>query len=119
MFGTAFAPLVPPFAGIFKEHSVAAEVHAAVGPPEAHRRIGAVERRSAVLRTLIERLGDNHGVTGGEGIDFVLVASTKLIKTRPHRPTAAVHIKLRLASSPAFLEIWLVMNMLSQLVRDT
>ena len=70
-----------PFAGIFKEHSLAAGIHVVVVPPEAHWRIGAVERRNAVLRTVIERLVDNHGVVDGEGIDFVLIAATQAINS--------------------------------------
>ena len=70
-----------PFSGVLKEHSIAAGIHVVVVPPEAHWRIGAVERRNSVLRTVVEKLVDNHGIVSGEGIDFVLVAATQAINS--------------------------------------
>ena len=70
-----------PFQGVFKEHALAAGIHIIVVPPEAHWRIGAVERRNAVLRTIVDKLVDNHGVTNAEGVDFVLVAAVQAINS--------------------------------------
>ncbi|CAK8998303.1 Putative RNA pseudouridine synthase [Durusdinium trenchii] len=87
-----------PFSGVFKEHSIAAGIHVVVVPPEAHWRIGAVERRNSVLRTVVEKLVDNHGIVSGEGIDFVLVAATQAINsataTKGRCPYQAVFGKL-------------------------
>ena len=45
-------------------------------PAEEHWRIGKVERRNALLRTLVERLVDHHGITTKEALDEALIAAS-------------------------------------------
>lgn len=44
-------------------------------PAEEHWRIGKIERRNALLRTLVERLVDLHAVVSREALDEVIVAA--------------------------------------------
>ena len=44
-------------------------------PAEEHWRIGKIERRNALLRTLVERLVDHHAVVSREALDEVIVAA--------------------------------------------
>ena len=46
------------FEGEFRLKLEEAGVHLVVIPPEAHWRIGTVERKNAVLRTVVEKLLD-------------------------------------------------------------
>jgi hypothetical protein len=65
------------FEGDFRLHMEEAGVHVVVIPPEAHWRIGTIERENKVLRTMVERLLDENAVTSGEALDCVLVAAVQ------------------------------------------
>ena len=45
-------------------------------PAEEHWRIGKIERRNALMRSLVERLVDHHGITSREALDEAIVAAT-------------------------------------------
>ena len=63
------------FEGEFRDRIQDAGVHLAVIPPEAHWRIGTVERRNAILRSVLERLIDENAVVNGDALDWVLLAA--------------------------------------------
>ncbi|CAJ1340013.1 unnamed protein product, partial [Effrenium voratum] len=68
----------------FTEQLESAGVHIKTIPAEAHWRIGAVERRNALLRTVVV---DENAVTSGEALDWVITAATQralLRKTAPN-----------------------------------
>ena len=65
------------FEGEFRLHMEEAGVHLVVIPPEAHWRIGTIERKNSVLRTIIERLIDENAVTSGEALDWAIVAAVQ------------------------------------------
>ena len=45
-------------------------------PPEAHHRMGLIERHNATMRTLMERIIDAQGVVGKEDMEMVAVSSS-------------------------------------------
>lgn len=65
------------FEGDFRLRMEEAGVHLVVIPPEAHWRIGTIERKNAVLRSIIERLLDENAVVSGDGLDWVLIAAVQ------------------------------------------
>eukprot|EP00435_Cladocopium_sp_Y103_P048026 s386_g14.t1 len=69
------------FEGDFRTALEDAGVHYVVIPPEAHWRIGIVERRNAVLRTAAERLIDENPVINGEGVDWILISTVQALNS--------------------------------------
>ncbi|CAK9028994.1 unnamed protein product [Durusdinium trenchii] len=67
------------FEGEFRLQLEHAGVHVPVIPPEAHWRIGTVERRNAILRTALEKLIDENAVVNGAGLDWILVAAVQAL----------------------------------------
>ena len=45
-------------------------------PAEEHWRIGKIERRNSLMRSLVERLVDHHGITSREVLDDAITAAT-------------------------------------------
>ena len=45
-------------------------------PAEEHWRIGKVERRNTLMRSLVERLVDHHSITSKEALDSAIIAAT-------------------------------------------
>ncbi|CAJ1369215.1 unnamed protein product, partial [Effrenium voratum] len=86
------------FEGELKEHFEAAGTHVAYVPAEAHWRIGAVERRNAVLRGVAEKLIDQNGATSGDAIDYIRVTSVQAVNsaigTKGRSPYQAVFGKV-------------------------
>ena len=82
------------FQGSFRSHLEDAGVHLVVIPAEAHWRLGSVERRNAILRSIAERLIDENAVTSGAGLDWILVATVQGLNstsgTRGRSPYQAV-----------------------------
>ena len=69
------------FEGEFRDRIQDAGVHLAVIPPEAHWRIGTVERRNAILRSVLERLIDENAVVNGDALDWVLLAAIQAVNS--------------------------------------
>ena len=69
------------FEGEFRLKPEEAGVHLVVIPPEAHWRIGTVERKNAVLRTVVEKLLDENAVVSGDGLDWVLTAAVQALNS--------------------------------------
>ncbi|CAK8996955.1 Copia protein (Gag-int-pol protein) [Cleaved into: Copia VLP protein, partial [Durusdinium trenchii] len=67
------------FEGEFRLQLEHAGVHVPVIPPEAHWKIGTVERRNAILRTTLEKLIDENAVVNGAGLDWILVAAVQAL----------------------------------------
>ena len=82
----------------FTEQLESAGVHVNTIPAEAHWRIGAIERRNALLRTVVERLVDENAVTSGEALDWVITAATQTlnasVSTKGRSPYQAAFGKL-------------------------
>ena len=89
------------FEGEFRLKLEEAGVHLVVIPPEAHWRIGTVERKNAVLRTVVEKLLDENAVVSGDGLDWVLMQHFKH-SIPPQRQKAEAHIKQFLAAFHVF-----------------
>lgn len=58
------------FEGSFRSTLEENGVHVPTIPPEAHWRIGTVERRNALLRTVVEKLVDENAAPPGDGLAF-------------------------------------------------
>ena len=69
------------FEGEFRDRIQDAGVHLVVIPPEAHWRIGTVERRNAILRSVLERLIDENAVVNGDALDWVLLAAIQAVNS--------------------------------------
>ena len=50
-------------------------------PAEAHHRLGKIERRNALLRSITERLVDERGIADKESLDQCLIAATHTINS--------------------------------------
>ena len=79
----------------FTEQLESAAVHVKTIPAEAHWRIGAIERRNALLRTVVERLVDENAVTSGEALDWVITAATQTLNAWYHLPQGATSSAIR------------------------
>lgn len=86
------------FGGFFKEMIEGAGTHLLIVPAEAHWRIGTVERRNAILRTIVERMIDERAITDGTMLDYAMVAACQAINsattTRGRSPFQAVFGKV-------------------------
>jgi len=86
------------FGGFFKEMIEGAGTHLLIVPAEAHWRIGTVERRNAILRTIVERMIDERAITDGTMLDYAMVAACEAINsattTRQRGPFQAVFGKV-------------------------
>ena len=86
------------FGGFFKEMIEGAGTHLLIVPAEAHWRIGTVERRNAILRTIVERMIDERAITDGTMLDYAMVAACQAINsattTRQRGPFQAVFGKV-------------------------
>ena len=69
------------FGGYFKEMVENAGTHLLIVPAEAHWRIGTVERRNAILRTIAERMIDERAVTDGLQLDMVMIAACQAVNS--------------------------------------
>lgn len=69
------------FAGEFKEMVEGAGTHLLIIPAEAHWRIGTIERKNAVLRSVAEKMIDEYAVTSGEHLDYIMVSATQAINS--------------------------------------
>ena len=87
------------FEGEFRLQLEHAGVHVPVIPPEAHWKIGTVERRNAILRTTLEKLIDENAVVNGAGLDWILVAAVQALNastaSKGRCPYQAVFGRLR------------------------
>ena len=86
------------FGGYFKEMIEGAGTHLLIVPAEAHWRIGTVERRNAILRTIAEKMIDEKAVTDGAMLDYAMIAACQAINssttTRGRSPYQAVFGKV-------------------------
>ena len=64
------------FRGAFEEYLDTTGTFTDYVPPEAHYRMGLVERHNATLRSIAERIIDAHGIVGPEQMEQVIAATT-------------------------------------------
>ena len=82
------------FEGDLRLHMEEAGVNLVVIPPEAHWRIGTIERKNSVLRTIVERLLDENAVVSGGALDWVLVAAVQATNSTTRNTYQAVFGRL-------------------------
>ena len=71
----------PLFQGDFDDLLSTINVKVEFCPAEAHWMIGAVERRNAVLRTILEKMINDHSATTSEQLDLLITGSLHAINT--------------------------------------
>jgi hypothetical protein len=64
------------FRGAFEEYLDTTGTFTDYVPPEAHHRMGLVERHNATLRSIAERIIDAHGIAGPEQMEQAIAATT-------------------------------------------
>ena len=69
------------FEGEFKERIEGFGTHLLIVPAEAHWRIGSIERKNAILRSTMEKMIDEYGVTHPEMLDDIALAATQAINS--------------------------------------
>ncbi|CAK9107863.1 unnamed protein product [Durusdinium trenchii] len=69
------------FEGEFKERIEGFGTHLLIAPAEAHWRIGSIERKNAILRSTMEKMIDEYGVTHPEMLDDIALAATQAINS--------------------------------------
>ncbi|CAE7392332.1 TY5A [Symbiodinium pilosum] len=60
--------------GVFIKHLQESNVMVTVSPADAHHQIGAIERRNAIFRSVVERLLDENGVCNQDQLDLCFSA---------------------------------------------
>ena len=72
------------FEGVFLQHLQESGVTVNVVPADGHHQIGAIERRNAVFRSVVERLIDQNAVTNKEQLDLCMSAAIWAVNTSVH-----------------------------------
>ncbi|OLP99064.1 Copia protein [Symbiodinium microadriaticum] len=72
------------FEGVFLQHLQESGVIVNVVPADGHHQIGAIERRNAVFRSVVERLIDQNAVTNKEQLDLCMSAAIWAVNTSVH-----------------------------------
>ena len=72
------------FRGVFEQHMLESGVHLTVTPAEQHHQIGAIERRNAIFRSVVEKLIDENGVCTREQLDLCLSAAIWALNSSVH-----------------------------------
>ena len=72
------------FEGVFLQHLQESGVLVNVVPADGHHQVGAIERKNAVFRTVLERLIDQNGVTSKEQLDLCISAAIWAVNSSIH-----------------------------------
>ena len=63
------------YEGVFLQRLQESGVMVTVAPADAHHQVGAIERRNAIFRSVVEKMIDEHGVCTSEQLDMTINAA--------------------------------------------
>ncbi|CAE7253541.1 GIP [Symbiodinium sp. CCMP2592] len=72
------------FEGAFQQHLQESGVLLNTVPADGHHQIGAIERRNAIFRSVLERLIDQNGVTNRDQLDLCISAAVWAVNSSIH-----------------------------------
>ena len=72
------------FEGVFLQHLQESGVLVNTVPADGHHQVGAIERKNAVFRSVLERLIDQNGVTDKDQLDLCLSAAIWAVNSSVH-----------------------------------